>query len=95
MTDEEKMKLARECAEKAMQSQWPDMAELVSKEIRDGVYDKQARVQSALAAINALAPRLEQAEELLRCCIDSGHSYESEGVLHDAVRAFLSQGKPS
>lgn len=89
MTEEEKRKLARDAA--ASIRPFSHHSAL----IQDGQRDGTDVVQSALAAINALAPRLEQAKELLRCCIDNGHSYESEGVLHDAVRAFLNQGKPS
>jgi len=89
MTDEEKMKLARECA--ASVRPFSHHSALIKYGDRDGT----DIVQSALAAINALAPRLEEAEKLLRCCADKGHSYESEGMLHDMVHAFLKQGEAS
>jgi len=89
MTDEEKMKLAREAA--ASVRPFSHNSALIKDGDRDGI----DIVQSALAAINALAPRLEEAEKLLRCCADKGHSYESEGMLHDMVHAFLKQGEAS
>ena len=101
MTDEEKMKLAREYAAKtfdARSRKFPNSATMErhhAKVIRQGEGDDYDAVQSALAAINALAPRLEEAEDLLRCCVDKGHSYESEGMLHDMVHAFLKQGAAS
>ena len=101
MTDEEKMKLARECAAKTFDDRarnflsWSKTERHYANAIRQGERDYYDEVQSALAAINALAPRLEEAEKLLRCCADKGHSYESEGMLHDMVRTFLKQGEAS
>lgn len=69
MTDEEKMKLARECA--ASVRPFSHNSALIKYGDRDGT----DIVQSALAAINALAPRLEEAEKLLReVCDDLARS---------------------
>ena len=81
MTDEEKMKLAREYAAKtfdARSRKFPNSATMEryhAKVIRQGEGDDYDAVQSALAAINALAPRLEEAEKLLReVCDDLARS---------------------
>jgi len=72
MTDEEKMKLARECAARTFDARsikFPNsviMERYHAKVIRQCEGDDYDAVQSALAAINALAPRLEEAEKLLR-----------------------------
>lgn len=68
MTDEEKMKLARECAAKTFDDRarnfpnWSKTERHYANAIRQGERDYYDEVQSALAAINALAPRLEKAE---------------------------------
>ena len=77
MHDDKKLKLAL----RIVKAHYPEM-----KPSYNG-----RRVQIALAAINALDPQLVEAVRLLRSCIDGGHSYESEGQLHDAVRAFLAE----
>ena len=80
MHDDDKLKLALEAAENSTPF-WEFMSRA----------DRLRFVKSALAAINALDPQLVEAVGLLRSCIDGGHSYESEGQLHDAVRAFLAK----
>ena len=92
MTDEEKMKLARGCAARTF----------------DDDYDGLDAVQSALAAINALAPRLEEAEKLLREAGDEMRSELAAKGIYDTPRkmardldtadritAFLKQGEAS
>ena len=81
MTDEEKMKLARECAAKTFDDRarnflsWSKTERHYANAIRQGERDYYDEVQSALAAINALAPRLEEAEKLLReVCDDLARS---------------------
>ena len=88
MHDDYKLKLAREAAAKVSEEQGYHGTATAT---RNGKRDDFDSVQSALAAINALDPQLVEAVGLLRACIDGGHSYESEGQLHDAVRAFLAK----
>ena len=114
MTDEEKMKLARECAAKTFDDRarnflsWSKTERHYANAIRQGERDYYDEVQSALAAINALAPRLEEAEKLLR---EAGDEIRSElaakGIYDtprkmardldtaDRITAFLKQGEAS
>ena len=90
MTDEEKMKLAREAA--ASVRPFSHNSALIKDGDRDGI----DIVQSALAAINALAPRLEEAEKLLREAKRYvGDKYNEDAALADRITAFLKQGEAS
>ena len=84
MHDDDKLKLAREALE------WidyhKDNQDMSHLDFRIGAGNQ---ASESLAAINALDPQLVEAVGLLRDCIDGGHSCESEGQLHDTVRAFL------
>ena len=102
MTDEEKMNLARECAAKTFDARsikFPNsviMERYHAKAIRQGERDYYDEVQSALAAINALAPRLEEAEKLLREAKRYvGDKYNEDAALADRITAFLKQGEAS
>lgn len=102
MTDEEKMKLARECAAKTFDDRarnfpsWSKTERHYANAIRQGERDYYDEVQSALAAINALAPRLEEAEKLLREAKRYvGDKYNEDAALADRITAFLKQGEAS
>ena len=92
MTDEEKMKLARECAAKTFDDRarnflsWSKTERHYANAIRQGERDYYDEVQSALAAINALAPRLEEAEKLLREI-----SEQSDGIVQRLADRDMSE----
>jgi len=92
MTDEEKMKLARECAARTFDARsikFPNsviMERYHAKVIRQCEGDDYDAVQSALAAINALAPRLEEAEKLLREI-----SEQSDGIVQRLADRDMSE----